>query len=275
MSDLLYPVRVLYVGDWMPEAISTFKRNRTSLPSDVLNKIENRWRMAEIVAREKGNTLTRGGVRAGKGLYLSDDNSLCLKYVESDYGNVIGSTYPDVPEEHQERFVEFMCVTTTWDGYVVYGVRGPIDWSYQCHVAPAGRWSLKQASPAAGIVAEFEEELGVHPDEIQNLRCIGVVADETHGRNNFEFVFAADVPLTFIELRQRAFSAKSANEHIQLLPVCYCDIGVLIESAPYKWVPTGFAGLALWYNTFGGHKITWSPDENVTYDDFMKKSQGR
>lgn len=272
-GELLYPVRVLFTGFWKPNDILVFARRRSLLPDEIAQKVELRWQMAELVAKQKCTKLTRGDVRAGRSLYINGNN-LCLKYVESDYGNVIGSTYPDVPEEYQDRFVGIMCVTTTSDGYVVYGVRGAIDWAFQCHVAPAGRWSLKQATPAAEIVAEFEEELGVLPAEINNLHCVGVVADETWGRKNFEFVFQANVPLTFVELRQRAFSAKSVNEHVQLLPVRRQDIKNLIMSAPFKWVPTGFAGMALHCNEnlYAQSIIAWTPDLGMTYADYMGRA---
>lgn len=276
MDQLLYPVQILEDGIWDPKDILIFERQRSPLPTDIAMKIEHRWQMAEKDARQEGCKLTRGGVRAGKSLY-SKGQSICLKYVNSDYGNVIGSTHQDVPEEYQDRFVGFMCVTQTSDGYIVYGVRGAIDWPYQCHIAPAGRWSLKQASPVAGMVAEFEKELGILPYEIEGLCFIGVVADETQGRKNFEFIFTAQVPLTFAELRKRAFGTKSGSEHVQLLPVRGQDIKNLITSAPFKWVPTGFAAMALWYNgrCIARKKIAWDVDENMTYDAYMEKSRGQ
>ena len=275
-DELLYPVRVLHTGTWLPDDILIFERPFVPFPAQVKQKVECRWMLAEVMAQRQGVVMTRGTVRAGSSLYVKNDK-LCLKYGTSDYGNAIGSTHPDVPEYHQHRFVGFMCVTCTSDGFLVYGVRGAIDWPYQCHVAPAGRWSTKQESPVAGIKAEFKEELGVHPDEILDLQCIAVIADDTIGRMNFEFVFTANVLLTFTELRQRAFSAKSKSEHVQLLPVGIEDVETLIMSAPYKWVPTGFAGMALRSrrSTNSASVVDWTSVADMTYESFMTKAMGQ
>jgi hypothetical protein len=157
-----------------------------------------------------------------------------------------------------------LAVTTTSDGYVLIGVRSPsIDWPLLRHVVPAGRLRPIELDPYTGITVEFHEELGLTPEDIIELECIGVVADQTWGRLNIEFVFRAKTRLTAREVLDRAKAAKSVSEHCQLEPFPWQGslIRDLLFADPNGYVPTGWAGLAVAIQRdFGENEFPdWTP----------------
>lgn len=255
-----YPTKVIARGSFSMADIVIERVNLPPLPVDLQACVESVW--AEELARNPKATPGKLLVAAG----LEEANGkLLLRCGPSDYRNFMGTTSPEgVPEEYRHRAIGMLAVTTTTDGYVMLGVRSPaIDWPLLRHVVPAGRLQPIELDPYTGVRAEFHEELGLNPDDVVGLTCIGVVADQTLGRLNYEFVFRARTSLTARQVLERANTAKSASEHCQLEPFPWqADlIRNLLLVDPDGYVPTGWAGLAIaLQDEFGNQAFPdWTP----------------
>lgn len=195
----------------------------------------------------------------------------------SNYKNFMGTTHetvaPAIAEQHRHRATGFLAVTVTADNCFLLGVRSPkIDWGNLHHVVPAGRLRPDEKDPFTGIRAEFAEELGLQSTEIQDLVCVGVVADETWGRLNYEFCFRATTPLTARQVIERAKTAKSAGEHCQLEPFPWSEgfVRELLLADPEGYVPTGWAGVALCLQgAFGDTAFPRWETVHRTYEEHM------
>lgn len=239
-----YPAKVISRSSFAPSDIVVEHVDLPPLPADLLRRVERIW--AEQVARNPkatpGKLLVAAALEEVHGKVL-------LRCGTSDYRNFMGTTTSEtVPEQYRHRAIGMLAVTTTTDGYVLLGVRSPdIDWPLLRHVVPAGRLRPIERDPYTGVTTEFREELGLTTDEVLRLDCIGVVADQTLGRLNVEFVFRAKTSLFARQVLERAKGAQSANEHCQLEPFPWQAEFVrdLLLVDPDAYVPTGWAGLAL------------------------------
>ena len=264
-----YPTKVIARGSFSMSDIVIERVNLPPLPVDLEARVDRVW--AEELARNP--KATPGELLVAAGLEQAD-GKLLLRCGLSDYRRFMGTTSPEgVPEEYRHRAIGMLAVTTTADGYVMLGVRSPaIDWPLLRHVVPAGRLQPSELDPYTGVRAEFREELGLTPNDVVGLTCIGVVADQTLGRLNFEFVFRARTSLTAREVLERANVAKSVSEHCQLEPFPWqVDlIRNLLLVDPDGYVPTGWAGLAIaLQDEFGNESFPdWTPVHR-TYADHV------
>lgn len=248
-----YPARIVAKGLFFSADIVVETIELDQLPPAVERLVEERWN-EEL---KRNPRLTSGPLLAAVEVAVIDNGArLKLTCGVSNYKKFMGTTHetvaPHIDERYWHRAIGVMSVTYTADDYIMLGIRSPtIDWGLLRHVVPAGRLKPSECDPFSGIIAEYEEELGVKENEIDDLFCVGVVADETWGRLNYEFVFSGLVTLTAAEIVERAKSAKSAGEHCQLEAVAmFTDhTNWLIRSDPSGFVPTGMAGL--WLETEG------------------------
>lgn len=269
-----YPARIVAKGFFERSDIVVEMIDLDPLPPEVEKLVEERWE-EEL---KRNPHLTPGPLLVGDVSIIpgvnDDDKQLKLTCGTSNYKNFMGTTHqsvaPLIDERYWHRAIGVMSVTYTVDDYIMLGVRSPkIDWGLLRHVVPAGRLKPSERDPFSGIIAEYDEELGIKPEEIEHLVCMGVVADETWGRLNYEFVFFGSVRLTAAEVVERAKSAKSAGEHCQLEAIpAYQDLpDWLLRSDPSGFVPTGMAGF--WLETQGDYFAPfWTPIHR-TYEEHM------
>ncbi|OHA04026.1 MAG: hypothetical protein A3J10_02205 [Candidatus Sungbacteria bacterium RIFCSPLOWO2_02_FULL_54_10] len=267
-----YPVRVVATGLFLEKDIEVVRETAEPLSSAIGALVNELWDV-ELV---QNPNLFSGPMLVAQGLSISG-SSLRLTCVESEYKNFMGTTHESVaallPGDRQHRAVGFMAVTVTCDGFCILGVRSPrIDWPTLRHVAPAGRLTPRQKHPYQGIRDEFQSELGMTEADVSSLLCIGVAADLTWRRLNYEFVFLAHTALSFREVIGKARSARSGDEHSQLEPFVWdpYTIRELLLVEPEAYVPTGFAGLAMCLRyVFGTDAFPdWEPSHR-TYAEHM------
>lgn len=269
-----YPARVLTVGSFAEKDIEMVRGKAEPLPRHVEERISDIWG-DEL---KLNPNLFSGPILVAQGIDVIDRTRLRVQCVESEYKYFMGTTHESVaplllPDTLVHRAIGFLAVTITGDGYCILGVRSPkIDWPTLRHVVPAGRLTPWQEHPYKGVRDEFRTELGLEEADIVSLTCLGVVADLTWRRLNYEFVFLARTTLTFWQVMERARNAKSASEHCQLEPFLWNShvISNLLFSDPDGYVPTGFAGIALcFWRAFGGTKFPeWMPAHR-TYTEHM------
>ncbi|MEK7098905.1 MAG: hypothetical protein AAB916_00100 [Patescibacteria group bacterium] len=267
-----YPARVLITGSFPEEAIEMVHEDAPALSPEVTAKVNELWG-AEL---KQNPHLFSGPMLVARAL-SRPPGRIRLHCMVSEYKNFMGTTHEDVapmlPDGQLHRAIGFLAATITSDGYVMLGVRSPkIDWPTLRHVVPAGRLTPAQEHPYKGIRDEFQSELGIGAADIVSLECIGIVADMTWRRLNYEFVFFAQTRLTFRQVIERAKTARSGTEHVQLepFPASADFMNDLLMSDPDGWVPTGFAGLALCgYNRFDIKSFPWWIPAHRTYAEHM------
>ena len=269
-----YPARIVAMGFFEARDIIIKMIDLDPLPLGVEKLVEERWQ-EEL---KRNPHLTPGPLLAAVDVsIMPGDDGVQIKLIcgISNYKNFMGTTHesvaPYIEERYWHRAIGVMSVTYTADDYIMLGIRSPkIDWGLLRHVVPAGRLKPSACDPFSGIIAEYEEDLGIKPEEIQRLRCLGVVADETWGRLNYEFVFYGSVYLTAAEIVERAKSAKSAAEHCQLeaIPAYQNPAAWLMRSDPSGFVPTGMAGLWLDAAETIDLEPFWTPVRK-TYEEHM------
>ena len=268
-----YAVRVVTTGLFREGDVEVHKKELPPLPTDVAEKVEAIW-AKEL---ERNPNLRSGPLLAAQSVdVVGDGKRLRLLCGVSNYKNFMGTTHeavaPTIAEEHLHRATGFLAVTVTADNCFLLGVRSPkIDWGNLRHVVPAGRLRPDEKGPFTGIRAEFKEELGLEPSEI-HLVCVGVVADQTWGRLNYEFCFRASTPLTARQVIERAKTAKSAGEHCQLEPFPWSESFAreLLLADPEGYVPTGWAGVALClWDAFGETALPRWETVHRTYEEHM------
>lgn len=252
-----YPVSVIIDarhGGWLKDDIEVVHEKVRPLPNEVEKKVEAIW-AKEL---ERNPNLTNGNLLTARRIETLDGGKrLRLTCGISDYKRFMGTTHetvaPHLPEEHIHRATGFLSVTITSDDYILIGVRSPkIDYGLLRHAVPAGRLRPDENNPFNGLQKEFREELGVEPYEIKSIKCLGIAADKTYGRLNYEFCCRSLITLTADEVITRARKAASAHEHCQLelfpLTMNQRKWSDLLLSDPDGFVPTGWAGLLLYFD---------------------------
>ena len=267
-----YPVRVVARGQFGEHNIAMQKQLLGPLPEKVTQQVEQVWQ-AEL---KHNPNLTPGPLLTTRSVERIDRKHLLFTCGESNYKNFMGTTHQTVACNITELFIHratgMQAVTVTKDGCLLLGVRSPkIDWPLLRHVVPAGRLRPDEQNLFTGIRSEFAEELGLQASDLTELICVGVVADETWGRLNFEFVFLARTRLTARQTIERARTAKSA-EHCQLEPFPWYGqlLPDLLLADPNGFVPTGWAGivLCLWH-VFGSTIIPEWVTVHRSYEEHM------
>lgn len=271
-----YPAQILTVGSFSEKEIEMVKVVADPLPPDAEDRIRDIW--GEEL--KLNANLYSGPMLAAQGIDVIGGTRLRVRCIESEYKYFMGTTHESVGSllphsDFVHRAIGFLAVTITADGYVMLGVRSPrIDWPTLRHVVPAGRLTPRQEHPYGGIRDEFKSELGLEPPDISSLECIGVVADLTWRRLNYEFVFFALTSLTFRQVMDRARNARSGSEHVQLEPFPWESsfMREFLLADPDGFVPTGFAGLALCYGVDLSDRDFKAPDwtpAHRTYPEHM------
>ena len=267
-----YPVRVVATGSFLEENIEVVRETAEPLPSAIAAAVNGLWD-AELAQNPH---LFSGPMLVAQEMSIIGSR-LRLTCVESEYKNFMGTTHESVahllPDNRLHRAIGFLAVTITGDGYCMLGVRSPkIDWPTLRHVVPAGRLTPRQEHPYKGVRDEFQSELGMTSEDISTLMCVGIVADLTWRRLNYEFIFLAHTRLSFREVIEKARSARSGDEHCQLEPFDWdpYTIRELLLAEPDAYVPTGFAGLVVCLrHVFGADAFpAWEPAHR-TYTEHM------
>lgn len=273
-----YPVQMLAVGSFPEENIEMVRESASPLPMYVEEQISTLWG-EELKANPN---LYSGPMLVAREIDVMEGSRLRVHCIESEYKYFMGTTHESVaPLSVMHGFVHraigFLAVTITSDGYCMLGVRGLIDWPTLRHVVPAGRLTPRQEHPYKGVRDEFKSELGLDETDILSFICVGVVADLTWRRLNYEFVFLARTALSFRKVMERARTAKSASEHVQLEPFPWNPyfLRELLLADPDGFVPTGFGGIALCLrHEFGPVAVPeWTPAHR-TYTKHMGRRLG-
>lgn len=268
-----YPVQILAVGSFPEGNIEMVRESTNALPMDVEERISAVW--GEEL--KTNPNLWSGPMLVARGIDVIEGAHLRVHCIESEYKYFMGTTHesvaPLIPDNEVHRAIGFLAVTITSDGYVMLGVRSPkIDWPTLRHVVPAGRLTPRQEHPYKGVRDEFKSELGLDEADIVSLTCLGVVADLTWRRLNYEFIFLARTVLSFRKVMERARSARSASEHCQLEPFPWNPyfLHYLLLVDPEGFVPTGFGGIALCLRQEFGSVVVpeWTPTHR-TYTEHM------
>lgn len=270
-----YPAQILGVGSFPKSNIEMIKGNADPFPMDVEERISSIWD-EELKANP---SLWSGPMLVARGIDVIGGSRLRVHCVESEYKYFMGTTHESVAPLllgaglDLHRAIGFLAVTITSDGYCMLGIRSPkIDWPTLRHVVPAGRLTPRQEHPYKGIRDEFQSELGLDETYIASLVCIGVIADMTWRRLNYEFIFLARTTLPFRQVMERVKSARSASEHSQLEPFPWNPyfLRELMLADPDSFVPTGFGGIALCLRHEFGAVVApdWTPAHR-TYTEHM------
>lgn len=237
------PASVLTTGDYPPGAVTIRLVELPPLPADLEDFVDRKWQR-EI---ELNPRLYAGPILSPAAIRISDD-AIEIDCGVSDYRQFMGTTWPEMPERHRRRALGQLAVTITSDDHVIVGVRSrKIDWGGLRHAIPAGRVQPGEGTPEEAILLEFREEIGIGPDEIESLRCIGVLEDQTSGRQNYEIVYLAQVAISASELMERAEAAEHSFEHDRIEAHAWQrdTIAELLTADPAGFTPAGFAGLAV------------------------------
>ena len=125
------------------------------------------------------------------------------------------------------------------------------------------------------MLLEFREETGIGPDEVESLRCVGVLEDLTSGRHNFEVVYLARIACPATELIERANAAEHSFEHDRIEAHAWQrdTIADLLTANPRSFTPAGFAGIAVALRqAFGADAFPEWKVEPVTYEAYMSEA---
>ncbi|MDJ0910969.1 MAG: NUDIX hydrolase [Woeseiaceae bacterium] len=262
------PASVVATGDYAPGAIAIRRVDLPPLTSEVEDFVEAKWRR-EVKLNPR---LYAGAILSPAAIHISTDR-IEIDCGVSDYRQFMGTTWPEVPEPLRRRALGQLAVIVTSDERLVVGVRSKdIDWGGLRAVIPGGRVQPDEGTPEEAILIEFREEAGIGPDEIESLRCVGVLEDRTSGRQNYEIVYLARIGCSASELVDRASSAEHSFEHdrIEVYAWEQGTIADLLSSDPRRFTPSGFGGIALALrHAFGADAFPEWQSEPVTYEEYM------
>ncbi len=265
------PASILATADLAPSAVRIRPIELAPLPADIEDFVETKWRR-EV---ELNPRLYAGEILSPAAIDVSADG-IEIDCGVSDYREFMGTTWPEVPEQLRRRALGQLAVTITRDDRLIVGVRSrEIDWGGLRSAVPAGRVQPDEGTPQEAILLEYREETGIGPEEIESLRCIGVLEDRTLGRQNYEIVYLARVGCTAAELVERAASAEHSFEHDRIEAHSWDPhtIAELLSANPSAFTPAGFAGLAVALrHTFGGDALPEWEVKPVTYEAYMRKA---
>lgn len=141
-------------------------------------------------------------------------------------------------------------LVTTSDNKIVLSKRSKKVETHQgaWHVAAAGMMDLDSAvATRTGfpqVFIELNEEAGVLPQEVTDLKTLGLVKNVEHECAGIEMCFSAKVKLTAEQLIERAKTAKDSWEGKHS---CFTreEIGVMLETEKFAPVGAGCLMLAL------------------------------
>ncbi len=270
-----YPAMIRAEGLWGPRSIQYVRQPRPDFPSDAEGLIASCWD-AELA---KNPNLTPGPMLALTEVrdHSAVDTLQCI-LVQSDYRRFMGTTRMEFGKRWPKLVMPSFAalgVLVSSDGMLILGHRSSkIDYGGLYHAVPACRVTPDQRDAFSAIYIEAKEELGLEPNEISDVICVGVVSDMVWGRLNNEFVFYIRSTLTFAEIQDRAQTAKSANEHDRLIGLVWNeskDVSDFLHLNARNMVPTGFAAVALaMRHMFGALAFPgWSPC-HMTYEEFVR-----
>ena len=262
------PASIVATGDYPPEAVRIRPVELPSLPAALEETVETKWqRELELNPRlYPGPILSPAAVRIS-------EQEIELDCGLSDYRQFMGTTWPEVPENLRRRALGQLAVTITSDKQLVVGIRsGEIDWGGLRHAMPAGRVQPGEGAPAEAILIEFGEEAGIGANEIDSLRCIGVLEDLTWGRQNYEIVYVAHVACTANELIERAANAEHSFEHDRVEAHAWNPTAIagLLNRDPAGFTPSGLGGIAVALrHEFGADAFPDWEVRPVSYEEYL------
>lgn len=262
------PVSIVATGDYPPEAVRIRPVELPPLPAATEAFVEAKWRR-EL---ELNPRLYPGAILSPTAIRVAA-NGIEIDCGLSDYRQFMGTTWPEVPQALRRRALGQLAVTISSDERLIVGVRSrKIDWGGLRATVPGGRVQPDEGSPEEAILLEFREEAGIGADEIDSMRCIGVLEDLTWGRQNYEIVYLAHIGCTAGELAERAGAAEHSFEHdrIEMHAWDPATIANLLNSDPASFTPSGFGGIAMALRAaFGADAFPDWEVRPVTYGEYM------
>ena len=262
------PASIVATGDFRPDSVRIRPVDLPPLPADIEEFVETKWqRELELNPR-----LYAGAILSPAAVDVSDDGIEIVCGL-SDYRQFMGTTWPEVPREFRRRALGQLAVTITSDDRLVVGIRSrDIDWGGLRSTIPGGRVQPDEGTPEEAILLELREEAGIGPNEIDSLRCVGVLEDLTWGRQNYEIIYLAHVACPAGELVERAAAAEHSFEHDRIETHAWDPITIadLLNSDPFGFTPSGFGGIALALrHAFGTEAFPEWTVREVTYEEYL------
>ena len=251
-----YPIDLRFRGLWGREDIIMVKRPWPRLPDELKNEVELRWNTRVEEMRRDGITnLASNPMPCAESVLHRDlgDGRLVVIWGMSDFATMFGTTSirTILPLQHHHHHIGISVVTVTSDEKVVIGWRsGKITYGHMRHVVPGARAKEFLIHPYDLMVAEYEKELGIFPDEISRLDCIAVIRHLIWGNQNFDFIGYGRVSLTAKEVQERAAFAQDAYEHERIEvhdwnERLFKSQDIFADARAYEFVPDGRVALLL------------------------------
>lgn len=264
-----FPAKILYQKKLLPSQIHLHQKTAKPLPATIAKIVNNEWGH-QVVMNPK---LTNDDILVANRIEIGVDD-VQINCAHSNVKNVVGTTCdPDIPEENQLRALGVMCLLTTADDFLVFGIRSPSSgWGTLRHIVPACWIGIHDANPPyAALWRAAKEALGLEFSDFEETTGVGLVENLTWSKLSYEFVCSGRLKITAREVAEKAETATLANQHCQLdfFPRDKQYLERFLAIDPTSWVPTGWAGTALTlHSELNIHVLPWEPTP-CTYEKYM------
>ena len=235
---------------WQPEPIGK--------PAFLQHSEKAFWN--ELVKKHPTANLFNGGL-AELSSFRFENDRLFLKLRPSDYRAFMYSNFhrDDIIKNYGERFVNqglgISAVVCTSDDKIVLMKRseqvgeypGKLD-VFGGHIEPDRHIVKGVPDPCQGIRDELQEELGLLPKDIRNLRIIGLIRNAQTTKP--ELVFIAETAVGLKYLCEKSRSAVDGGEYDSLidLPDETQSLKSFLEENAPEFSPSGFGSLWMYAN---------------------------
>lgn len=182
-------------------------------------------------------------------LWLSKTSYKHLLYCNDHALQVIGCW----GEEYLSHALGISAVVSTADGHIPIMRRsiavgefpGSLD-VFGGHINPDKDIAEDAPDPFCGMKAELYGELGIAPNDIAHLSCIGMVKNTRYVKP--ELVFAAHIGLTLQEVKETAFAAVEAMEFSDIISFAddKCDLCGFLSQHQQELTPSAHGSLYLY-----------------------------
>jgi hypothetical protein len=234
----------LAVGDWTADRISTTWTGRTWMPSAAISSaVDERWTAA---VQRGGRTLFDGPLARLDRCRLSGDR-LHLDLSATSYRFFWGTNVsdPSLPDDDRADPLGTSAVVLSADGHLILGRRSPSMALYPGRVHPFG--GCVEGGARSDVLAEtareLAEEVGLHADDLCDLRLLAVVRD--HALAQPEALCLATTRLD----RATTLSRLDAAEHSSAWSVPAQPAAVLAALSDPTLTPVAHSQLAAWLHS--------------------------
>lgn len=232
--DVLLPYVTAVFGSFEPAEVrvSYDAAPRPTTP-ELDQLIIEEWERQTALARDHGRLMFNGELLRYIGHEVSEEPQggrpfFSLTVGPTCYRDFVGTNlfnHHRLGEYGWHRFANPIGTTATLassDGSICYGRRSARVAYHAGHIHTFGGALERKDMTAEGrvdvfasVLRELVEEVAVGPQDLQDLRCVGLIRDrEIHQP---EVLFEARLRMTAAELQERWLTAKEADEHDSLV----------------------------------------------------------